>query len=183
MHPTIACSTRKLAFPEWRVGMWMTHLHSSLLFSFFLSGNKDESISMVSAYAWDKMGGTRQRQNGRMWRRRRFILQKAICAVNSEITASLHCKSSSIFALTSAYLSIMLWTVVVTCCRVYNQGWVLTSALSLTMGRKTALHTSSTAPCPCLSSVRYTSAFYWQIIQYLYISSILGKWLRSVNEG
>lgn len=149
MHLTVACGTRKLAFPEWRVGMWMTHLHSFLLFSFFLFGNKDDSISMVSASAWDKMGG-HDRGKGQDVEKEKIYIPKSICAVNSEITVSSHCRSSSIFALTSAYLSIMLWTVAVTCYteRVYNQGWVLASILSLTMGRETALHTPSPASCP-----------------------------------
>lgn len=180
MHLTVAYCTRELAFPEWRVGMWMTHLHSCLLFSFFLSGNKDEATSLVSAYAWDKMGGMWQRQNGR-WRR--CISQKVVCVVNWDSTVSLHCKNFSTFSLTSAYLSILLWTLAVTCYtdRVYKQGWVLASALNLTMGKETALHIPSPALCPGhLSPVCCTSIFYWQIVQ-LYIS-ILSQWPRSKRD-
>lgn len=149
----------------------MTQLHPFLLLSFFLSGNKDEAISMVSASAWDKRGGTWQRQKGRMGKRRRCISQKVICAVNWEVTISLHCKSFSIFSLASAYLSFLLWAVAVTCYtdRVYKQRWELASALSLTMGRETALHAVSPALCPghfacmlhlCILLVDYTIPVY-----------------------
>lgn len=141
---------------------WHTFIHFCC-FLFFLSGNKDEAISMVSASAWDKRGGTWQRQKSRMGRRRRCISQKVICAVNWEVTISLHCKSFSIFSLTSAYLSFLLWAVAVTCYtdRVYKQRWELASALSLTMGRETALHALSPALCPRHFSCLYVAPLYF----------------------